>query len=162
MCVQSAGVGCRLIYRSKWVRSLFMQPSVIAVISSNRHMPRAFSLKGFLGVLGKLAKRGGREIVYQALTLFLCFRDATTPAWAKSVIIGALGYLIFPLDFIPDALLGLGFTDDWGVILGALAAVAAHVKTEHRAKAAAITERVMVGKSLQDIINPSFSPRKNE
>lgn len=134
-----------------------MEPPVAAIIPSSRHMPGAFSLKGFVNVLGKLAKRGGREVIYQALTLFLCFRDAATPAWAKSVIIGALGYLIFPLDFIPDALLGVGFTDDWGVILGALAAVAAHVKAEHRAKAAAITDRILGRETPRDVVDPSVS-----
>lgn len=123
-------------------------------------MPGAFSLKGFWGVLGKLAKRGGREIIYQALTLFFCLRDAATPTWAKSVIIGALGYLIFPLDFIPDALIGVGYTDDWGVILGALAAVAAHIKDEHRAKAAGIADRILGGEIPKDIVDPSLSATK--
>lgn len=123
-------------------------------------MPGAFSLKGFWGVLAKLAKRGGREIIYQALTLFFCLRDAATPTWAKSVIIGALGYLIFPLDFIPDALIGVGYTDDWGVILGALAAVAAHIKDEHRAKAAGIADRILGGEIPKDIVDPSLSATK--
>lgn len=111
-------------------------------------------------MLGKLARRGGREIIFHALTLFFCLRDAATPTWAKSVIIGALGYLIFPLDFIPDALIGVGYTDDWGVILGALAAVAAHIKDEHRAKAAGIADRILGGEIPKDIVDPSLSATK--
>ena len=108
-------------------------------------MPDAFSLSGFWRVLGKLAKRGGRKLIVLALTLFHCLKDSETPAWAKSVIIGALGYLIFPLDFIPDAILGAGFTDDWSVILGAVATVATHIKDEHKAKAVAMADRFLGG-----------------
>ena len=35
-----------------------------------------------------------------------------SPLWAKTVIIGALGYLICPIDAIPDIIPGVGFTDD--------------------------------------------------
>lgn len=106
-------------------------------------MPDAFSVSGFWLVLRKLAKRGGRKVISAALTLYYCLCDPETPVWAKSVIAGALGYLIFPLDFIPDAILGAGFTDDWSVILGAIAAVAAHIKDEHKAKSAATVERLL-------------------
>lgn len=78
-----------------------------------------------------------------AFTLYYCLMDSNTPAWAKSVIIGALGYLIFPVDLIPDAIVGAGFTDDWGVILGALASVYAHISEEHRTKAAAMVSRFL-------------------
>lgn len=114
-------------------------------------MPEAFSLPGFWHVLGKLAKRGGRKLILLALTLFHCLRDPETPAWAKSVIIGALGYLVFPLDFIPDAILGAGFTDDWSVILGAVATVATHIKDEHKAKAAAMADRFLGADMKTDI-----------
>ena len=115
--------------------------NVIAGITG--HMPGEFSLAGLWRVLRKLANRGGRKLMMLAMTLFHCLNDPETPAWAKSVILGALGYLIFPLDFIPDAVLGAGFTDDWSVILGAVATVAAHIKEEHKAKAAAAADRFL-------------------
>jgi uncharacterized membrane protein YkvA (DUF1232 family) len=109
------------------------------------HMPDAFSLPDLWRVLRKLANRGGRKLMILAMTLFHCLNDPATPAWAKSVIVGALGYLIFPLDFIPDAILGAGFTDDWSVILGAVATVATHIKDEHKAKATAAADRFLGG-----------------
>jgi uncharacterized membrane protein YkvA (DUF1232 family) len=126
-----------------------------AISRFKSHMPDAFSLSGFWRVIGKLANRGGRKIIILAMTLFHCLNDSETPAWAKSVIIGALGYLIFPLDFIPDALLGAGFTDDWSVILGAVATVAAHIKEDHKAKAAAIADRFLGGEKQNDV-EPDF------
>lgn len=35
----------------------------------------------------------------------------------KAYIIGALGYLIFPLDFIPDAVPIVGYSDDFAAIM---------------------------------------------
>ena len=124
--------------------------NVIAGITS--HMPAAFSLSGFWRVMGKLANRGGRKLMILAMTLFHCLNDPETPAWAKSVILGALSYLIFPLDFIPDAILGAGFTDDWSVILGAVATVATHIKDEHKAKAAAVADRFLGGGKNADSV----------
>jgi len=107
------------------------------------HLPEAFSIAGLRGALARLAKRGGHKVLSSALTLYYCLRDSETPTWAKTVIAGALGYLIFPLDMIPDAILGAGFTDDWSVILGALAAVVTHIKPEHKDKAAALADRFL-------------------
>ena len=107
------------------------------------HLPEVFSIVGLRGVLKRLAKRGGHRVLSSALTLYYCLRDGETPTWAKTVIAGALGYLIFPLDMIPDAILGAGFTDDWSVILGALAAVITHIKPEHKAKAAVLADRFL-------------------
>lgn len=113
-------------------------------------MPGAYSLSGFWRVLAKLANRGGRKLIVLAMTLFYCLNDPETPAWAKSVIIGSLGYLIFPVDLIPDAILGAGFTDDWSVILGAVATVATHIKGEHKAKADATADRFLGGGKQAD------------
>ncbi|WP_411827100.1 YkvA family protein [Luteolibacter sp. AS25] len=111
------------------------------------HIPEAFSMEGFWAVVTKLSKRGGRKVMEAGLTLFFCLKDPETPKWAKSVIIGALGYLIFPMDFLPDAVIGLGFTDDWSVLLGAMGAVVAHIKEEHKARASDVSDRILgIGK----------------
>ena len=47
------------------------------------------------------------------------------------------------MDLIPDAILGAGFTDDWSVIVGALASVMAHIKEEHKSKASAVADRFL-------------------
>lgn len=115
----------------------------IRSIRFRKHLPEEFSVEGFWQVVGKLSKRGGRKLLASALTLFFCLKDSETPAWAKSVIVGALGYLVFPMDFIPDAIVGPGFTDDWSVIFGAMAAVITHIKDEHREKASSYADRFL-------------------
>jgi uncharacterized membrane protein YkvA (DUF1232 family) len=69
-----------------------------------------------------------------AIALYFCMIDPETPIWAKAQIAGALAYFIAPFDLIPDALPGLGYADDAGVIVATLKVVATHVTKEHKKK----------------------------
>lgn len=62
-----------------------------------------------------------------ALKLFYAARKTETPAWARGVMIGALIYLVTPLDAVPDLIPGIGYTDDLSVILAALGTVALYI-----------------------------------
>ena len=77
----------------------------------------------------------GRTVVHTALCLYYVAISPETPAWARNVVVGALGYFIFPVDLIPDMLPGVGFIDDLGVLAAASATVAAHIRPEHRQRA---------------------------
>lgn len=81
------------------------------------------------------ARSAGRKVVGPALVLYHALQDSDTPAWARSVIVGTLGYFILPSDAIPDFLPGAGLTDDLGALTVALGIVAAYIKREHRDKA---------------------------
>jgi uncharacterized membrane protein YkvA (DUF1232 family) len=71
----------------------------------------------------------------QAVAAWYCAFDPGTPVRAKGVILAALAYFVLPLDVLPDALLGLGFTDDLTVLLTAISLIRTHLKTEHYDKA---------------------------
>ena len=75
----------------------------------------------------KFAKKAGVKVIYAALKLYYAAQSDSTPAWAKGVIYGALGYFILPVDLIPDIMPGVGFTDDLAVLAAALITVAAHI-----------------------------------
>lgn len=92
--------------------------------------------------LSRFALVAGRKTVLTALTLFHCLRDPDTPAWAKGVIMGALGYLILPADLVPDLIPGAGYGDDWAALVAALGTVATYVKDMHKLKASMQTERL--------------------
>lgn len=102
---------------------------------SHLSAPHWYSPPRLWKTLVKAALVAGRKTLLTALVLFYCLRDADTPTWARGVIVGALGYLILPLDLIPDALPGIGYTDDWGALVAALATVASYIKDEHKMKA---------------------------
>ena len=95
----------------------------------------AYSDKGFWKKVKKVASKVSRSVLEPALKLYYAGLDKDTPAWAKTVIFGALGYFIFPVDLIPDAVPVVGYADDLAVIGAALATVASHVKEEHTRRA---------------------------
>jgi len=96
---------------------------------------KSYTDKSFWGKLKKFAISAGKDVIEKALTLYFCMQDADTPAWAKTIIVGALGYFIVPADAISDLLPLVGFTDDLGALAMALGIVAMHVKKEHLEKA---------------------------
>lgn len=85
--------------------------------------------------LSKYAQIAGRTLVEQVLVLVHTLKDSDTPMWARGTIVSALAYFISPLDIIPDFLPGAGYSDDLTAIAAAVAAVAIHIKKEHRDKA---------------------------
>ena len=76
-----------------------------------------FSSKGFVEKISRVAKRAGAKLVYVALVLFYTLQSKEVPVKDKAIIVGALGYLISPLDVIPDAIPISGLTDDFAVLL---------------------------------------------
>src|SRR4030042_5157737 len=93
-----------------------------------------YSEQSFWEKVKKYAKQIGRATLEKALILYYVGIDQNTPLWAKGVISAALGYLIFPLDAIPDLTPFVGYADDAGAIAAALAAVAMCISKEHRDK----------------------------
>lgn len=103
---------------------------------------RWYSAERLWRKLARLAKSAGEKTLLTAITLFYCLQDKDTPAWAKGVIIGALGYLILPTDLIPDIIPGAGYGDDWTALVTALGTVAAYIKDEHKEKARERVDRL--------------------
>lgn len=96
----------------------------------------AYSEQGFWDKLKRYALGAGREVVEKALLLYYAMQEEKAPAWAKATIAGALGYFIVPLDAITDLTPVVGYADDLGVLALAIAAVAAYINDDVRAKAA--------------------------
>lgn len=82
-----------------------------------------------------ILKRAGIKVIYTALLLYYAFRRPDLPGWAKTIIIGALGYLLSPFDAIPDLTPLIGYTDDLGLLSYALVMTAAYINEEVRNKA---------------------------
>ena len=82
---------------------------------TNNTFEEAYSESSFWDKLAKSGKKMGRATVENALRLFYAIFLGKASPTQVSIIIGALGYLIFPADAIPD-LLPCGLTDDAGVL----------------------------------------------
>ncbi|MBW7983008.1 YkvA family protein [Enterobacillus tribolii] len=76
------------------------------------------------------AKKAGIEVIEKSLWLYFAAQRPDTPIWAKSTIYAALAYFVLPIDAIPDAIPAVGFTDDMGVLAGALGAVGMHIDSD--------------------------------
>ena len=88
-----------------------------------------YSESGLWSKLDEFAKKIGGKLVGDALKLFYLMKSGKLNAGQKAAVIGALGYLIAPVDVIPDILPG-GFVDDAAVIAGVLKLLAELVNAE--------------------------------
>ena len=94
-----------------------------------------YSDRRFWNKVTKYAKKAGVEVIEKAICLWYVLQKPDTPAWAKATIIGALGYFICPIDAIPDMTPVVGYVDDLGVLMLAVATLAAYIDEEVREKA---------------------------
>ena len=94
-----------------------------------------FSKRDFAEKISRIAKRAGAKLVYAALILYYTLQSDKVSKKDKAIIIGALGYMISPLDVIPDAIPIAGLTDDLAVLLYVLKKVWSDVDPEIQAKA---------------------------
>jgi uncharacterized membrane protein YkvA (DUF1232 family) len=76
------------------------------------------------------------------LSAYYCAFDGRTPLQVKAALLGALAYFVMPVDFMPDLLPLLGFTDDALVLVTALRMVSGHITVEHREAARQALARV--------------------
>jgi len=90
---------------------------------------------GNFSKISHIAKRAGAKLVYVALVLYYTLQSDKVSLKDKAIIIGALGYLISPLDVIPDAIPIAGLGDDLAVLMYVLNHVKNNVHEEVKAKA---------------------------
>ena len=95
----------------------------------------SFDEAGFWDKLATYARIAGYELVQKCLWLYYAAQSPTAPAWAKSVIYGALAYFVLPIDAIPDMIPITGFTDDLGALSAAVLAVAMFIDDDVRERA---------------------------
>ncbi len=86
-------------------------------------------------LLKRILQKGGVRLVYTALLLFYAFRRKDVPSWAKAIVIGVIGYLVSPIDAIPDLTPIIGYTDDLGLLSYALVMIAGYINEDVRKNA---------------------------
>ncbi|MEO1712810.1 MAG: YkvA family protein [Bacteroidota bacterium] len=94
-----------------------------------------FSERSFWGKLKWFGRQAGVKTVYVVLLLYYSFRRKETPAWAKNIILGMIGYFIAPFDALPDLTPIIGYTDDIGVLMFGLVTISAYVNEEVKGQA---------------------------
>ena len=94
-----------------------------------------FSQSDFVEKIARIAKRAGAKLVYAALILYYTLQSDKISKTNKAMIIGALGYMISPLDVVPDAIPIAGLTDDLAVLLFVLKKVWTEIDPDIQLKA---------------------------
>ena len=106
---------------------------------------RHYNEDGFWKKLRRVATQVGAKVIFPALQLYYLMQSKDVPIKAKTLIIGALGYLILPADLVPDFIPALGFTDDLTALMLALRTLNKHLTPEINARAKAQTDKLLKG-----------------
>ncbi|MEZ5871403.1 MAG: YkvA family protein [Nitratireductor sp.] len=85
--------------------------------------------KGFWKTLAKAA--GKLPFMDDVVASYYCALDPATPNRTRAILLGALAYFVMPLDWIPDFILGFGFSDDIAVLTAAFAAIKGSIRESH-------------------------------
>lgn len=96
-----------------------------------------YSESGLWDKIRKNIAKIGVKVIYQALLLYYVAQAPNCPSKIKAGIIGALGYLISPIDLIPDIMPGIGYADDAAAIATAVALAQIYITDEIKAQAKA-------------------------
>ena len=84
--------------------------------------------------LWSTVKRAARSIPFMedVVASWYCALDPKTPNRVRMTLLAALAYFVAPIDVVPDLLPLVGFSDDAGVLMAAIAMVRAHITDDHR------------------------------
>ena len=110
-----------------------------------------YNESSFLDKVTKYGKLIGINALYKAVQLWFVMQKPDVPAGTKAVIMGALGYLIAPLDFLPDLLPVLGYTDDMVAITFALIKVQGYIDEEVERKSKKLLTKIFGEESVSNL-----------
>ena len=110
-----------------------------------------YNESSFLDKVTKYGKLIGITALYKAVQLWFVLQKPDVPAGTKAVIMGALGYLIAPLDFLPDLLPVLGYTDDIVAITFALIKVQGYIDEEVERKSKKLLTKIFGEESVSNL-----------
>ncbi|TLS50762.1 DUF1232 domain-containing protein [Paenibacillus antri] len=96
----------------------------------DRDYKKHYSEESFWEKLKKHAMNAGKKAVYAALLSYYAVQNPSVPFKAKMTIYGALGYLILPVDLVPDFLPAVGYGDDLAALLYAVGTIATYLNKE--------------------------------
>ena len=95
----------------------------------------------------KKAKNGGKGLGFKALsaatTLYAALKSDQMSRSNKLIILGALGYFIFPFDIVADILPLVGLSDDAFIIIAALTKVYSSITDEMKAEGKQMAAKIL-------------------
>lgn len=104
---------------------------------------RHYNEDKFWQKLRKLAGKWGEKLLLPAMMLYCMMKSPNVSLRDKTIILGALGYLILPLDAVPDFIPMLGIVDDISAIMLALKTLNKDITPEIRKVAQEQTDKLL-------------------
>ena len=112
-------------------------------IETAPHYERHYTEDKFWQKLKKFAGKWGEKLLLPAMILYCMMKSPDVPLRDKTLIVGALGYLILPFDAVPDFIPLLGITDDLTAIMLVIQALERHLTPEIRQEAKEQTDKLL-------------------
>lgn len=106
-----------------------------SIKSSVKH----FDANAFVSRISKSVKYLSTETIYYSFLLFEVIQSRKVSQADALIIVGALGYLILPVDLIPDFIPVVGLVDDAALIIKAVSKIQSSIDEEVKSLA---TERM--------------------
>lgn len=94
-----------------------------------------YSDESFNHKVKRFGKKMGGKLLFNVYVLYYVLKSKDVPIKVKAEIIGALGYVIVPLDLIPDFIPVAGFADDLAAVTFAVQVARAHITPDIQQKA---------------------------
>ncbi len=109
--------------------------------SYNRNIPNTenyaneYSDESLMSKAKRFGKKMGGKLLYNVFVLYYVLKSPDVPIKIKGVIVGALGYVIVPVDLIPDFIPVGGYVDDLGAITTAVETARAYITPDIQRRA---------------------------
>lgn len=110
-----------------------------------------YSEQGLKDKIAKYGKLIGMEVLYKVVQLWYVLQRDDVPKSTKALIMGALGYLIAPLDFLPDLTPILGYSDDMVAVTFAMLKIQGYIDDGIREKAKTFLANIFGKDAVQDL-----------
>lgn len=105
---------------------------------------RHYNEDSFWRKLRKHAGKWGEKLLLPAMMLYCMMKSPKVSLRDKTIILGALGYLILPIDAVPDFIPMLGIVDDISAIMLVLKTLNKDITPEIRKEAREQTDKLLM------------------
>lgn len=104
-------------------------------MAKNTNSQTSISDKKLWRKLKKYSRSISKKTIYFVLLLFQVAKSSKVPKSSKMIVVGALSYLLLPIDMIPDFIPAVGLADDASVIAAAVYKIMIHIDDEMKGQA---------------------------
>jgi uncharacterized membrane protein YkvA (DUF1232 family) len=125
------------------MKNPFYKDEPIDVDAQLEEHAQHYSDKKFKGKIKSVGKGLGFKALSAATTLYAALKSEEMSKANKMIIIGALGYFIFPFDLVADLLPVVGLSDDAFILIAALTKVFTSITDEMKEEGERLANKIM-------------------